>query len=1228
MKKFFFLYYLAWQAAGAMPAWAYVSNQSADVVIGHEKFSQVGYNATDPAPYTLNNPYQVFFDGTKLYVVESANSRVLIYNAIPTSNNASADVVVGQPDLYSNKPNQGMSKPAANTLNVPQGVYSNGSKLFIADFSNNRVLVYNSIPTSNNANADVVIGQPDMVSNAMATTQTGIRGPRSVYAGGKLFIPEYYNNRVLVYDSVPTINGASATYVLGHNDFTTATANDGGLSAGSLYAPFGVFADGEKLYVADSGNNRVLIFNSLPSSNKPNADVVIGQSGFTANSANPGGIKAWTLSFPVGVFKSAEKLFIADAGNHRIFISSWVPTVNGSSATWIVGQPGVSSGTANQTGAGSLPTANTLYNPYGVQLEGTKLLVSDTSNNRVLVYNTLPSTHNHTADVVIGQNSMTDKNSNQGVVARANTFYQPFHAITDGTKLFASDTYNNRVLIFNSLPSSNKASADVVIGQVDLSTGNANQGFSGPDANRLYYPKGLYLKNNKLFVADSSNNRVLIFNSVPTSNNAGANIVIGQSSMTAKIVNSDGLGGTSRSLSSLYQPSGVCYDGTKLFIADQYNHRVLVFNSLPTTHHETASIVLGQVDVTSGTANRGGSVAANTMNYPESVDCDGTKLYVADYGNHRVLIFNYSSLTHGATADVVIGQADFNQNSVNQGNATPDANTLYSPRGVHVSGGKLFISDFYNNRVLIYNTVPSTHNARADYVIGQPTVGDKNANQAANPSASSLYYPTGVFAYSGKLYAADYVNNRVLIYNDQSSAPSSQPANAKGTALGISSITWSWDMVSGASYRILTSTSGTVAVSLGTNTYTETNLSTNTAYTRLITAYNDLGASSATITAYTLSTAPVNLAVSTGSVTHNSLTLAWDTNTNPAGTYYSIQKSSAAEFIAFSTAVPVSDSLILTTKTLTGLLPETTYFFRILSYNGDRVASKFYSTAVSTLTAPASQAYLGSISTAAATVNITSAAIFAARDALTQVQIPAGVTFPGNATTGIIVISTSPLTVPIAANTAAISEANAKIDTSRNFFTNTIREFAFYDLTGGVNTGNFSGGNVTITIPYTDANQDGWVDGSNPPLQVSRLAVFTLNETTKIWESLGKGTVNSANKTVSIGVSHFSVYALGGEPAASDFGSLKVFPVPWRIGSQTKFDADNLMFDNVTTQATLRIYTVLGELVDEKTSDNTGGRLYWNGKNMAGEPVGSGVYIWRITNPAGEGKQGRIVIER
>jgi hypothetical protein len=47
------------------------------------------------------------------------------------------------------------------TMDFPRFALSDGTRLFIADGGNDRVLIYKTIPTQNAAAADVILGQPD-----------------------------------------------------------------------------------------------------------------------------------------------------------------------------------------------------------------------------------------------------------------------------------------------------------------------------------------------------------------------------------------------------------------------------------------------------------------------------------------------------------------------------------------------------------------------------------------------------------------------------------------------------------------------------------------------------------------------------------------------------------------------------------------------------------------------------------------------------------------------------------------------------------------------------------------------------------------------------------------------------------------------------------------------------------------------------------------------------------
>jgi hypothetical protein len=79
------------------------------------------------------------------------------------------------------------------------------------------------------------------------------------------------------------------------------------------------------------------------------------------------------------------------------------------------------------------------------------------------------------------------------------------------------------------------------------------------------------------------------------------------------------------------------YSLCRCAVTDGANHRVLFFPAGSTT----ATRVYGQSTFTSGTANAGGPVSAKTLNTPMGIAVDSSgRLFVADAYNHRVLVFS------------------------------------------------------------------------------------------------------------------------------------------------------------------------------------------------------------------------------------------------------------------------------------------------------------------------------------------------------------------------------------------------------------------------------------------------------------------------------------------------------------------------------------------------------------------------------------------------------------
>ncbi|MBM3734778.1 MAG: hypothetical protein FJW39_03255 [Acidobacteria bacterium] len=321
----------------------------ADTVVGQSAFDKGDFRA--PGQDNLRTPTGISVDGTTMAVADTDNNRVLIWFTIPQSNNARADVVLGQPDFGRALVNDGQGNvPTARGLRGPQGVWIRGGKLFVADTGNNRVLIWNTVPRNNHTPADVVVGAPDFTTFVQQDlTRTTIDAkpntlltPVAVTSDGvRMFVADLGHNRVLIWNSIPTSNSQPASVVLGQKTFETAVANntselcaatgknaDGkdtfpALCEASMEFPRFALSDGRYLFIADGGNDRILVYNSIPTQNGALADAIIGQItprfNLISDSADPLGVaSSGAVRTPLALAWDGRNLYASDPFNRRI----------------------------------------------------------------------------------------------------------------------------------------------------------------------------------------------------------------------------------------------------------------------------------------------------------------------------------------------------------------------------------------------------------------------------------------------------------------------------------------------------------------------------------------------------------------------------------------------------------------------------------------------------------------------------------------------------------------------------------------------------------------------------------------------------------------------------------------------------------------------------------------------------------------------------------------------
>lgn len=567
------------------------------------------------------------------------------------------------------------------------------------------------------------------------------------------------------------------------------------------------------LYVSDTFNNRVMVWkNATGFSNGQPADLIIGQVDQYSTVPGGGSTNSTGVSLPSGLAVQNGNLYVADTGNNRIlrFPKPYNQTTGNLFPDMWIGQPTVSNSTKNYTGAVSATGLNLAGLTVGLAFDSSGgLWATDSGNNRVLHYPASALTCTNcgaiVADTVLGQSSLTAfttsstqlSSSDPNAAVVANEFNLPGTLAIDAAgNLYVSDagagTFPGRILIFTP-PFTTGGNAAGIMGIKAPSESFAN--LTAQDATIFGAANGIFFfpSDNAIGVVDTLFNRILVFppfsswkGKAPTSPQALT--YYGQPTYITVFPN----GAASRLLtpqassSVLWNPSAAVVNpkSNELYLTDTSNNRVLAL-PLGNDNLSPATRVLGQDFMSTNSTNLvEGREFDFTASYSTGTAADAgiaidnsgatPHLYVADTYNNRILGFkDLRTLVPGARADIVIGQPNFstalcNYNSSNGGNGgdlfSPTQNSLCQPKGLTVDAqGNLYVADSGNGRVLRF-PAPFAYQGSlepADLVIGQPSF----TAQFLNPSKTTMGAPYGLaFTGTNGLMVSDQQFNRVLYF--------------------------------------------------------------------------------------------------------------------------------------------------------------------------------------------------------------------------------------------------------------------------------------------------------------------------------------------------------------------------------------------------------------------------------------------------------------------------------
>jgi hypothetical protein len=352
---------------------------------------------------------------------------------------------------------------------------------------------------------------------------------------------------------------------------------------------------------------------------------------------------------------------------------------------------------------------HTCFGPRGAVLLGTEgpLWVCDTGHHRLLGWRRFPDRDETPADYVIGQPSFQQEGRNARGAVTSLTLDVPTGVCRFGARgLAVADAWNHRVLLWREAPEASQVPPDIVLGQPDFESAEANRGRERPAADSLFWPYGVAFFEGCLFVADSENRRVLMWRGMPDRHGQPADLVLGQANFARR----DESAGRAPDRASMRWPHGICFWRGHTCVSDAGNNRILVYRGVPQRAGQPADHVLGQLDERSVDHNQSANHPRDTtLNMPYGIAACGDWLICADTANSRLLGFHADDLVTGAGARALSGQLDFQQKGDNRWRP-PAADSFCWPYSVSVCASdrvaRVVVADSGNNRVSVWERAP------------------------------------------------------------------------------------------------------------------------------------------------------------------------------------------------------------------------------------------------------------------------------------------------------------------------------------------------------------------------------------------------------------------------------------------------------------------------------------------------------------------------------------------
>ncbi len=585
----------------------------------------------------------------------------------------------------------------------PSGLASNGTNLVLVDRGNNRILVWNTAPTSPTALPDFVLCQSSTTSNTSGSSLAQCNWPSDavVTANGKLLVADSDNHRILVWNTMPTSTGQSASFAI---------------DLGADAWPWGVWSNGTKVAVSLTSRGQVKLWNSFPVTGAEPADVTL-----TGNSTN-------CLGTPRGIISNGTALITGDhngkcANSSVAHVFATWPSSSSAAVSYdivpedpnyawphgsfdsttgklymlsklLVEYPGAP---ATQPTGTKLATGTPFEGGDGgdVEIAGGHMYVTEYNGNRLAVFKGIPSAMAK-ASFYIGSPGVSTTNSNEVInTLKTNYFVTNPQVATLGGAMAINSDFDRKVYVWKKIPATDGAKPDLVWTTQNQHDPNPLLAYDfQPDSS-----VATTAADGKPLYAVAGERTFVVWRGIPTSKTDVPVLNIKDS------IGNVAFGGMLR----------VAADSRYFYILDGDKKIIHVWSGIPTDKNDSPDFSI------SAEVNR--------------IRSDGSWLIGTSlYNSPHLLAWSVASLAQNAAPTGTVGYQ------------------MNLPQDALVSNGVLYVADTSYHRVLAWNSVSAAlAGGSPDAFLGATSSSDTSPTH----SATDVRWPASLWVANGYLWVGE-----------------------------------------------------------------------------------------------------------------------------------------------------------------------------------------------------------------------------------------------------------------------------------------------------------------------------------------------------------------------------------------------------------------------------------------------------------------------------------------